>query len=161
MSKIYPASTDFVAKARKDEAAYRAEYAESVNDPDAYWARIGKRLDWITPYTQVKDVSFDPDDLHIRWYHDGRLNVSANCLDRHLATRGDKTAIIWEPDDPKQSAQRISYRDLHARVGRFANALRAEGVNPGDTAWVNSHMRNWQELTAALKLRNNVATLFC
>jgi acetyl-CoA synthetase len=132
MSKIYPASADFVAKARKNEAAYRAEYAESVNDNAAYWARIGRRLDWIKPYTKVKDVSFAAEDLHIRWYEDGQLNVSANCLDRHLATRGDKTAIVWEPDDPKQPAQHISYRELHARVCRFANALRAEGVTAGD-----------------------------
>ncbi len=132
MSKIYPASADFVANARKDEGAYRAEYAESVNDNAAYWARIGKRLDWIRPYTKIKDVSFAADDLHVRWYEDGQLNVSANCLDRHLATRGDKAAILWEPDDPKQTAQRITYRDLHARVCRFANALRAEGVNAGD-----------------------------
>ncbi|HRG15572.1 MAG TPA: acetate--CoA ligase [Pseudomonadota bacterium] len=132
MSKIYPASAAFVANARKNEAAYRAEYAESVNDDEAYWARIGQRLDWIRPYTKIKDVSFAADDLHIRWYADGQLNVSANCLDRHLATRGDKTAIVWEPDDPAQPAQRISYRDLHARVCRFANALRAEGVTAGD-----------------------------
>ena len=132
MSKIYPASADFVANARKNEAVYRAEYAESVNDNAAYWARIGKRLDWIRPYTKIKDVSFAADDLHVRWYEDGQLNVSANCLDRHLATRGDKAAILWEPDDPKQTAQRITYRDLHARVCRLANALRAEGVNAGD-----------------------------
>ena len=132
MSKIYPASAAFVANARKNEATYRAEYAESVNDDEAYWARIGQRLDWIRPYTKIKDVSFAADDLHIRWYADGQLNVSANCLDRHLATRGDKTAIVWEPDDPAQPAQRISYRDLHARVCRFANALRAEGVTAGD-----------------------------
>ena len=132
MSKIYPASADFVANARKNEAAYRAEYAESVNDNEAYWARIGQRLDWIRPYTKIKDVSFAADDLHVRWYEDGQLNVSANCLDRHLATRGDKAAILWEPDDPTQTAQRITYRDLHARVCRFANALRAEGVNAGD-----------------------------
>ncbi len=132
MSKIYPASADFVANARKNEAVYRAEYAESVNDNAAYWARIGKRLDWIRPYTKIKDVSFAADDLHVRWYEDGQLNVSANCLAPHLATRGDKAAILWEPDDPKQTAQRITYRDLHARVCRFANALRAEGVNAGD-----------------------------
>ncbi len=132
MTKIYPASAAFVANARKNEATYRAEYAESVNDDEAYWARIGQRLDWIRPYTKIKDVSFAADDLHIRWYADGQLNVSANCLDRHLATRGDKTAIVWEPDDPAQPAQRISYRDLHARVCRFANALRAEGVTAGD-----------------------------
>ena len=132
MSKIYPASAAFVANACKNEATYRAEYAESVNDDEAYWARIGQRLDWIRPYTKIKDVSFAADDLHIRWYADGQLNVSANCLDRHLATRGDKTAIVWEPDDPAQPAQRISYRDLHARVCRFANALRAEGVTAGD-----------------------------
>jgi acetyl-CoA synthetase len=88
-SPLHPVPPAFAARARIDKAAYEREYAESVRDPAAYWGRIGQRLDWITPYTQVKDVSFDAHDLHIRWYADGTLNVAANCLDRHLATRGD------------------------------------------------------------------------
>ena len=118
-------------RTRIDKASYTHLYAGSIQDPDAFWGRIGLRLDWITPYTQVKDTSFDIDDLHIRWYADGELNVAANCVDRHLAERGDKTAIIWEGDEPTQS-RHISYRELHALVGRCANALRAMGVGKGD-----------------------------
>ena len=110
---------------------YERLYAESVADPEEFWRRVGKRLDWIKPYSKVKDVSFDADDLHIRWYHDGELNVSANCLDRHLAKHGDKTAIIWEGDDPSES-RRISYRELHADVSRCANLLKNLGVAKGD-----------------------------
>ncbi len=116
---------------RRDLAAYRREYEESVRDPVAYWGRIGQRLDWIKPYREVRDVSFEAKDLHIRWYADGELNVAANCLDRHLATRGDKTAILWEGDDPTKS-RRISYRELHAEVCKAANMLSALGVRKGD-----------------------------
>jgi len=131
MSKLYPVSADFAANARIDKASYERLYAESVADPEEFWRRVGKRLDWIKPYSKVKDVSFDADDLHIRWYHDGELNVSANCLDRHLAKHGDKTAIIWEGDDPAES-RRISYRELHADVSRCANLLKNLGVAKGD-----------------------------
>ena len=122
----------FAADTRIDGARYRALYAESVADSEGFWRREGRRLDWLTPYSQVRDVSFAADDLHIRWFADGRLNVAGNCLDRHLASRGDKTAIIWEPDDPAQDARRISYRELHAEVCRLANALRRLGVQAGD-----------------------------
>jgi len=130
-SPLHPVPPAFAARARIDKASYEREYAESMRDPAAYWGRIGKRLDWITPYTEVKDVSFDARDLHIRWYADGTLNVAANCLDRHLATRGDKTALIWEGDDPTVS-RRISYRELHAEVCRAANLLTNLGVGKGD-----------------------------
>ena len=106
-------------------------YAESVRDPDGFWGRIGRRVDWIKEYTKVKDTSFAESDFHIRWFYDGKLNVSSNCLDRHLATRGDKTAIIWEGDDPAES-QRLSYRELHERVCQCANALKSLGVMKGD-----------------------------
>ena len=132
MESLVPVPPAFAARARVSAARYEADYAESVRDPDAYWARVGRAIDWIRPYTQVRDVSFDAADLHIRWFHDGVLNVAANCLDRHLATRGDKTALIFEPDDPAAPAQHLSYRELHARVCRFANVLRAEGVRRGD-----------------------------
>ncbi|WP_440224929.1 acetate--CoA ligase [Dokdonella sp. MW10] len=128
---LHPVPAHVAAQARIDRARYDAMYAESIADPAAFWGRIGERIDWITPYTQVKDVSFDAKDLHIRWYHDGTLNVSANCLDRHLATRGDKTAIIWEGDDPAES-RRISYRELHAEVCKAANLLTSLGVKKGD-----------------------------
>jgi acetyl-CoA synthetase len=130
-SKIYPAPENFVARARIKRDDYRRLYAESIRDPELFWAREGKRLDWIRPYTKIKDVSFDAADFRIRWFYDGALNVSANCLDRHLASRGNKTAIVWEGDDPKKS-ERITYADLHERVCRCANALKSLGVKKGD-----------------------------
>jgi acetyl-CoA synthetase len=129
--KTYPVPADFASHARIDAADYQRQYAASVADPSAFWGKVGKRLDWIRPPTQIKDVSFDAADLHIRWYADGVLNVAANCLDRHLATRGDKTAIVFEGDDPGES-RRISYRELHAEVCRFANALKHLGIAKGD-----------------------------
>ncbi len=131
MSSIHPVPADSAKRSRIRNDDYLRLYAESVKDPDEYWGRIGKRLDWTKPYTQVRDVSYDPDNLHIRWYADGELNLSANCLDRHLAERGDKTAIIWEGDDPEDS-KLISYRDLHEQVCRCANLLKHLGVNKGD-----------------------------
>ncbi len=131
MSKIYPVPADVAAEARVSTADYEKLYAESVKDPEGFWGRVGKRLDWITPYTKVKDVSYDAKDLHIRWYYDGKLNLSANCLDRHLARRGDKTAILWEGDDPAES-KRVSYRELHEQVCRAANLLKNLGVKKGD-----------------------------
>ena len=105
-------------------------YAASVADPDAFWGEQGKRLDWIKPYTRVKNTSFDYHDVSIKWFEDGKLNVSANCIDRHLATRGDQTAIIWESDDPNVS-EHISYRQLHAEVSKFANVLHDHGRQEG------------------------------
>ena len=129
--KIYPVPEKFAARTRVTRADYERLYAESVDAPEDFWGRMGKRIDWIEPYSEVKDVSFDQHDLHIRWFHDGQLNVAANCLDRHLAERGEKTAIIWESDDP-QLSKHISYRELHAHVCRCANALQALGVKRGD-----------------------------
>ncbi len=114
-----------------DKAKYREMYARSVSDPEGFWAEHGKRIDWIKPYSKVKDVSYDASDLHIRWFHDGTLNASANCLDRHLATRGDQTAILWEGDDPSES-KAITYRELHAEVSKFANVMKGLGVKKGD-----------------------------
>jgi acetyl-CoA synthetase len=114
-----------------DRTAYAEAYADSVRDPERFWAGVGRRLHWRQPFSKIKDVNFDAHDLHIRWFHDGRLNVAENCLDRHLATRGNKTAIIWEGDDPAQST-RISYRELHERVCQCANALSSLGVQKGD-----------------------------
>ncbi len=122
----------FIATARIDADAYDRDYAESVADPAGFWGRIGRRIDWTKPYTEVRDVSYALADFRIRWYGDGELNASANCLDRHLDTRGDKTAIIFEPDDPSKPAQHISYRELHARVCRLANALASLGIRRGD-----------------------------
>ncbi|HET6587575.1 MAG TPA: acetate--CoA ligase [Oleiagrimonas sp.] len=131
MSNVHSVPADFAAEADIKAADYERLYAESIKDSSAFWEKIGKRLDWIKPPTEIKDVSFDPDDLHIRWYADGQLNVAANCLDRQLAKRGDKTAIIFEGDDPSES-RRISYRELHAEVCQFANALKNLGVAKGD-----------------------------
>ncbi|MCT4683527.1 MAG: acetate--CoA ligase, partial [Roseicyclus sp.] len=103
-----------------------------INDPEAFWGEHGKRIDWIKPYTKVKDTSFAHDDVHVRWYEDGTLNVAANCIDRHLATRGDQTAIIFEPDEPTDEAQHITYTELSEQVGRFANVLKGLGVEKGD-----------------------------
>ncbi|MBB6600436.1 acetate--CoA ligase [Luteimonas sp. MC1825] len=129
---VYPVSDAFAADANVTRADYERDYAESIRDPDAFWARIATRLEWMTPPTQIRDVSFDREDFRIRWFADGELNVSVNCLDRHLATRGDKTALVFEPDSPGGDAQRVSYRDLHARVCRLANALRNLGIAKGD-----------------------------
>ncbi|UTW10043.1 acetate--CoA ligase [Marinobacterium rhizophilum] len=129
--KLHPVNPAFAAKAHIDNARYQAMYDQSVNDPDAFWGEQGKRLDWFTPYSKVKNTSFDLHNVDIRWFEDGTLNASYNCLDRHLETRGDQTAIIWEGDDPSES-EHISYRDLHGRVCRLASALRDQGVKKGD-----------------------------
>ncbi|MGY3437462.1 MULTISPECIES: acetate--CoA ligase [unclassified Marinovum] len=115
-----------------DAAKYEEMYAASIADPEAFWGEHGKRIDWIKPYTQVKDVSFAPGDIRINWFHDGTLNVSANCIDRHLPTRGDQTAIIFEPDDPNEDAQHITYKQLHANVCKMSNVLSDLGVTKGD-----------------------------
>ncbi len=130
-SKMYPVSEAMAASAHIDNAKYTAMYEQSVNDPDAFWGEHGKRIDWFKPYSKVKNTSFDPHNVDIRWYEDGTLNAAYNCLDRHLETRGDQVAIIWEGDDPSES-ENITYRDLHERVSRFANVLKGEGVEKGD-----------------------------
>ncbi len=128
---LFPVNPEFAANAHIDNAKYLAMYEQSISDPEAFWGEQGKRLDWIKPYTKVKNTSFDPHNVSIKWYEDGTLNVSANCLDRHLETRGDQVAIIWEGDSPDED-EKITYRDLHERVCRFANALKAQGVGKGD-----------------------------
>ena len=129
--KIYPVPEHVAKRAWMDAAAYHELYRRSVEDPVAFWREQGQRVDWIRPFIQVRDVSYDAGDLHIQWYADGALNVAANCLDRHLRTRGEQTAIIWEGDDPGDDV-RITYRELHERVGRLGNALRSLGVWKGD-----------------------------
>jgi acetyl-CoA synthetase len=130
--KIYPPSSDFVKTAHADAATYAKMYAASIEDPEAFWAEHGKRIDWIKPFTQVKDTNFDLGKVSINWFADGTLNVSANCIDRHLATRADQTAIIWEPDDPSEDALHISYRDLSVNTCKMANVLKDMGVRKGD-----------------------------
>ncbi|MDY6859276.1 MAG: acetate--CoA ligase [Pseudomonadota bacterium] len=130
--KTYPPSAEFTATAHIDAAKYRELYAASIADPAAFWGEHGKRLDWIKPYTKVKNVSYAPGNISINWFEDGTLNAAANCIDRHLATRGDQTAIIFEPDDPAEEAQHITYTQLHKRVCRMANILEDMGVRKGD-----------------------------
>jgi acetyl-CoA synthetase len=132
MSDLYPPSAATAAGAHADKATYEKMYAESIADPAAFWGEQGKRIDWIKPYTQVKNAKFDFGDVDIKWYEDGTLNVAANCIDRHLAERGDQTAIIWEPDSPDDDAKHITYRELHAEVSKFGNVLKALGVGKGD-----------------------------
>ncbi|HUG61800.1 MAG TPA: acetate--CoA ligase [Methylomirabilota bacterium] len=128
--ELFPVPEGAATTAFVDKATYQSMYERSVNDPDGFWGEMGKRLDWIEPYTKVKDTRFAP-DVSIRWFEDGVLNVSANCTDRHLATRGDQTAIVFEGDDPNES-RHITYKELHAEVCRFANVLKAHGVKRGD-----------------------------
>jgi acetyl-CoA synthetase len=118
------------ARALIDDAGYRRMYEQSIRDPEGFWAVHAKRVDWIRPFTKVKDASFSG-DVAIRWFWDGTLNACANCVDRHLARRGDQTAIIWEGDDPRDS-RRITYRELHREVCKLANVLKAQGVKKGD-----------------------------
>ncbi|WP_076363542.1 acetate--CoA ligase [Phaeovulum vinaykumarii] len=129
--KLKPVPAGF-EKAHCDIAKYREMYNESISDPDAFWGREGKRLDWIKPYTRVKNTDFTFGQVSIKWFEDGVLNVAYNCVDRHLATRGDQTAIIFEPDDPETPAQHITYRQLHEKVNRMANVLLSQGVMRGD-----------------------------
>lgn len=129
--KVYPVSPEWAERAWINKAGYQELYDRSVNDPEGFWGEMGKRLDWIKPYTKVKNTSYDPSDVHINWFEDGTLNVSANCIDRHLETRGDQVAIIWEGDDPTEDEQ-ITYKQLHERVCKFANVLKAQGVKKGD-----------------------------
>ncbi|KAF0230620.1 MAG: acetyl-CoA [Beijerinckiaceae bacterium] len=129
--KVYEVSAEWQARAHADNAKYLEKYAASVKDPDAFWREEGKRLDWSKPYTKTKNVSYAPGNVSIKWFEDGELNVSVNCIDRHLAKRGDQVAIIWEGDDPKDS-KKITYRELHRETCRMANVLKAHGVKKGD-----------------------------
>ena len=128
---IFQPSDALAKNAHIDADGYQALYAESIADPNAFWAKHGNRIDWIKQYSQVSDVSYDAKNLHINWFADGSLNAAANCLDRHLAERGDQTAIIWEGDEPDQQ-RHISYRELHEDVCKFANVLKANGAKKGD-----------------------------
>ena len=128
---LFPVSRDWRERAFIDRAKYEAMYAQSLKDPDGFWREHAGRIDWIKPFTKVKNVSWNPDNLFIKWFEDGTLNVSANCIDRHLPKRAKQTAIIWEGDDPKDS-RHITYEELHREVCRFANVLKAHNVKKGD-----------------------------
>jgi acetyl-CoA synthetase len=128
----HPVPAEWASNATITAARYAEMHARSLADPDGFWREEAARLDWIKPFTQVSDCSFDAADFRIKWFADGTLNLAANCLDRHLAQRGDTTAIIWEADDPATPARHITYRQLHGEVCRLANALKADGVKRGD-----------------------------
>lgn len=133
--QIFPVPEAVAKAAWADNAKYLDMYQASIDDPDAFWGEQGKRMDWIKPYTQVKDVNFNAPGVSIKWFADGTLNASANCIDRHLATRADQTAIIWEGDDPNVSKS-ITYQELHDQVCKFANALKARGVKKGSVVTI-------------------------
>jgi len=132
--QLFPVRADFAARAYVDQAGYRARYERAARDPDGYWAEEAKRIAWMQPPSKVKNTTFSG-DVSIKWFEDGTLNASVSCLDRHLATRGDQTAIIWESDDPTVSAQ-VTYRQLHEQVCRLANAMRGLGVKKGDVVTI-------------------------
>ncbi len=129
--RVFPPDPATAAAAHVDAAGYEDMYAASIADPDGFWREHGKRIDWITPYTIVKDVAYEPHNLYVKWFEDGELNVCFNCVDRHLEERGDDVAIIWEGDEPNRDAK-ITYRELHGHVCRFANVLKDRGVKKGD-----------------------------
>ncbi|MGO1693295.1 MAG: acetate--CoA ligase [Marinobacter sp.] len=132
---LYPVSPDVAKRALLNREQYDEMYRQSIDDPDTFWGEHGKRIDWIKPYTKVKNTTFDYDDLSIKWFEDGQLNASVNCLDRHLETRGDQTAIIFEGDDPADSCN-VTYRELHRETCKFANVLKGMGVKKGDVVTV-------------------------
>ncbi|RDE22405.1 acetate--CoA ligase [Motiliproteus coralliicola] len=130
-TKVYPVDTEFASQSWVDNDTYLSMYEKSITDPEGFWGEHGRRIEWMKPYTRVKNTSFDPHNVDIRWYEDGTLNASVSCLDRHLESRGDQVAIIWEGDDPSED-ENITYRDLYERVCKFANALKAQGAKKGD-----------------------------
>ena len=132
MADIHPVDPQFAAKARYDKARYQQLYQQSLDDPEGFWGEQAQRLDWFVKPTRIKDTSYALEDFRIKWFEDGVLNVSVNCLDRQLASRGDKTALLFEPDSPDSPAQHVTYAQLHEKVCKLANALRALGVAKGD-----------------------------
>ena len=128
---VFPVPADIAENALIDKDAYRDLYRQSVDDPEGFWAKHGKRVDWIRPYTKVKNTSYDYHNVSIKWFEDGTLNVSANCVDRHLEKRAGQAAIIWEGDDPSEHKV-ITYQELYGEVNKFANVLREAGVKKGD-----------------------------
>jgi acetyl-CoA synthetase len=129
---IYPVPADWAKRARVNAAKYQQLYGRALADPGSFWLEQARRLDWIKRPEIAGDWSFREEDFRIRWFADGRLNAAANCIDRHLKERGDAVAIIWEPDDPEETPRRFTYRELHREVCRFANVLKANGVQKGD-----------------------------
>ncbi len=130
-SSLYKPSSNIIEKSHVNHETYEKMYEESINDPSLFWKKHGKRIDWIKPYSKVSDVSYNKEDLHIKWFEDGTLNASFNCLDRHLKSKGNSVAIIWEGDDPSDS-KKITYNELYEDVCKFANVLKKAGAKKGD-----------------------------
>ena len=128
---IFKVPSRWAKRAYVNKAQYEKKYKSSIKDNESFWAKEGKRIDWIKPYKKIKDVKYSKTDVKIKWYYDGTLNASANCIDRHLKDKKNKTAIIWVGDDPKDSKQ-ISYKELHKNVSKAANALKELGIKKGD-----------------------------
>ena len=128
---IYRTKKDWISKALVNKSQYEKKYKSSIKDNDGFWKKEGKRINWIKPYTKIKDVKYSKSDVKIKWFYDGTLNASANCIDRHLKKNKDKTAIIWVGDDPKVQ-KKISYKELHKEVSKAANGLKELGVKKGD-----------------------------
>ena len=129
--RAYDVPAEWAKRAWVNAAKYEEMYKRSLSDPEGFWAEQGKRIDWFTPFSKVKNTSFDVDNVSIKWFEDGVTNVAHNCIDRHLPKRANQTAIIWEGDDPSKSAH-ITYAELARRVGLFANVLKNHGVKKGD-----------------------------
>jgi len=129
--KIYKVSAAWKKRAFINEDKYKKMYAASIKDPNKFWAKEGKRIHWMKPYKKVKNTTFGPGNVSIKWFEDGKTNAAYNCIDRHLRKRGKQLAIIWEGDDPKD-VRKITYKELHAAVSRFANVLKKQGVKKGD-----------------------------
>ncbi|WP_153039526.1 AMP-binding protein, partial [Sphingobium yanoikuyae] len=129
---FFPVPSQWAAQALLDREGRAADYARSIEDADAYWLERAQRLDWITPPTKADESSFHEADFGVKWFADGELNVSANCIDRHLAERGDQVAIIWEPDSPDADVRRYTYKQVHEEVCRLANVLKDVGARKGD-----------------------------
>ena len=144
---LYEPSSDIIKNSHANKAEYEKMYEESITSPEKFWEKHGKRIDWMKPYTKIRDVSYNKEDLHIRWYEDGTLNASYNCLDRHLETKGNNTAIIWEGDDPNDS-KHISYNELHEQVCKFSNVLINAGAKKGDR--ITIYMPMIPEATVAM-----------
>ena len=158
MKEIYPVPEQFVKTARTNEQQYFERYQQSIDDPDTFWAEAAKKLDWIKPFTQVKNTSYDQDNFKIEWFADGQLNVSANCLDRHLKEHPLKPAIIWEGDHPSRH-KIISFEELHDEVCRFANVLKKHGVKKGDR--VVLYMPMVPETTIAMLACTRIGAVHC
>jgi acetyl-CoA synthetase len=133
MSKtVFPPSNEFISKTLINKTMYEEMYEKSISDPDGFWGEVGHRVNWIKPYSKVKNVSYEFGKVNIKWYEDGTINVAYNCVDRHLEKLSDKVAIIWEPDNPNDPALHITYRELYEKVNKFANVLKAMGTKKGD-----------------------------